>query len=161
MKRRFEWRLVVALLLVWLLLNDSLDAKQVALGLGLALTTTLLTGRMRPVRAHARRPWTMVMLIWHVLLDIIASNIAVTGVILGPSKRRQSAGFIRIPLELRSPHGLAVLACIITATPGTVWAGLSADGSCLSLHVLELKDEAALIQLVQQRYERPLMEIFE
>lgn len=161
MKRLFEWRLVAALLLTWLLLNDSLTSRQVALGLALALAIPVLTARMRPLRARARRPWTMIRLTWHVLLDIIASNMAVTGVILGGPARRQTAGFIRIPLELRSPHGLAVLACIITATPGTVWAGLSHDGSCLSLHVLELKDEAALIALVKRRYERPLMEIFE
>lgn len=161
MKRLFEWRLVAALLLTWLLLNDSLGSRQIALGLGLALAIPPLTARMRPLRARARRPWTILLLIWHVLLDIIASNLAVTGVILGGAERRRRAGFIRIPLELRSPHGLAVLACIITATPGTVWAGLSMDGACLSLHVLELKDEAALIALVKRRYERPLMEIFE
>ncbi|WP_211242685.1 Na+/H+ antiporter subunit E, partial [Halopseudomonas bauzanensis] len=34
---------------------------------------------------------------------------------------RLNSQFIRIPLDLRDPHGLAVLACIINSTPGTVW----------------------------------------
>jgi multicomponent K+:H+ antiporter subunit E len=54
-----------------------------------------------------------------------------------------------------------MLACIITATPGTVWAGLSPDGGSLTLHVLDLQDEVTLIRIIKQRYERRLMEIFE
>ena len=34
---------------------------------------------------------------------------------------RRVSGFMTIPLELRSPMGLAILALILTATPGTAW----------------------------------------
>ena len=68
------------------------------------------------------------------------------------------SGFLDIPLELRDPHALAILAAIVTSTPGTAWAGLSPDGRTLTLHVLDLKDEAAWIQTIKDRYERPLME---
>ena len=68
---------------------------------------------------------------------------------------------MKIPLELRDPNGLAVLAMIVCITPGTVWAELSRDRSMLMLHVLEVHDREAIVQHVQTRYERPLMEIFE
>ena len=68
---------------------------------------------------------------------------------------------MKIPLDLRDPYGLATLACIICATPGTVWAGLSPDGCSLTIHVLDLQDEEAWVRTIKQRYERPLMEIFE
>src|SRR3546814_11639671 len=68
-------------------------------------------------------------------------------------------GFVKIPLTLRDPHGLAALACIVTYTPGTVWAGLSEHDDALTLHVLDLTDEAHWIRLIVQRYERPLKEI--
>ena len=48
---------------------------------------------------------------------------------------------MQIPLDLQDAHGLAVLACIVTSTPGTVWVGLSPDGATLTLHVLDLDDE--------------------
>ena len=32
-----------------------------------------------------------------------------------------NARFIRVPLDLKSPHGLALLSCLINSTPGTVW----------------------------------------
>ena len=62
---------------------------------------------------------------------------------------------------MRDAHGLAMLAAILTATPGTVWVDLSADGSMLTVHLLDLKDEAAWIRWIKERYERRLMRIFE
>ena len=66
-----------------------------------------------------------------------------------------------MPLQLRDPNALAVLATIVCITPGTVWAELSLDRSMLLLHVLEVDDAQAISAHVKQRYERPLMEIFE
>jgi multicomponent K+:H+ antiporter subunit E len=50
---------------------------------------------------------------------------------------------------------------IVTATPGTVWAGLSDDRSVLTLHVLDLRDPDAYRRTIKGRYETPLREIFE
>ena len=44
--------------------------------------------------------------------------------------------------------------------PGTVWVELT-DDHRLKLHVLDLQNEEDWVRLVQDRYERPLMEIFE
>lgn len=71
------------------------------------------------------------------------------------------AALARHPLGLRDPNGLAVLAIIVTFTPGTAWAQLSADNRVLLLHVLAIQREADLVTFIQQRYERPLKEIFE
>jgi multicomponent K+:H+ antiporter subunit E len=71
------------------------------------------------------------------------------------------SGFLEVPLALRDPHGLAALSTIVTSTPGTIWADLSADGAVLTLHVLDLRDERAAIATIKHRYERLLMEIFE
>jgi multicomponent K+:H+ antiporter subunit E len=68
---------------------------------------------------------------------------------------------VKIPLDLRDPNGLAVLAMIVCITPGTAWAELSRDRSMLMLHVLEMDDAQAIAQHVKASYERPLMEIFE
>jgi multicomponent K+:H+ antiporter subunit E len=161
MKRAVEPRLAALLLALWLLLNDSFTPGHALLGLLLAVGLPLLTASMRPLSGQVRRPLTILALLRTVLRDILRSNLAVAGVILGKAERRTSAGFMDIPLDLRDPHGLAVLACIITATPGTVWAGLSPDGATLTLHVLDLQDEQEWIDTIKQHYERPLMEIFE
>jgi multicomponent K+:H+ antiporter subunit E len=97
-----------------------------------------------------------------VFVDIMRSNYSVARIVLGLVRERQvRSGFLDIPLDLRDPHGLAVLAVIVTSTPGTSWAGIAPDGRTLSLHVLDLQDEAEWIRVIKERYERPLMRIFE
>ena len=97
-----------------------------------------------------------------VFWDIVRSNVAVARIVLGlVGSREVRSGFVQIPLDLRDRTALAVLAAIVTSTPGTVWAGLSPDRATLTLHVLDLEDEGQWIQTIKQRYERRLMGIFE
>jgi multicomponent K+:H+ antiporter subunit E len=62
---------------------------------------------------------------------------------------------------MRDPYGLAALACIITATPGTVWVEYDSAQGTMLLHVLDLVDEEEWVRIIKDRYERRLMEIFE
>ncbi|MGB6006792.1 Na+/H+ antiporter subunit E [Castellaniella sp.] len=149
------------LLALWLVLNDSLSAGQIALGLAIAVTLSLLAPILRPVRARLRHPWTALRLIAHVARDIVLSNYLVSQRILRGDASSAQSGFLDIPLRIRDPHGLAALACIVTFTPGTVWAGHDTERNVLTLHVLDLSDPAGLTRVIQDRYERPLMEIFE
>lgn len=149
------------LFVVWLLLNRSLSPGHLLLALLLALGLPVLFKELRPQKVRVRHLGTVLRLCWTVVVDTTQSNIAVLRFLLLPRTRRHSADFVKIPLELRDPNGLAVLAMIVCITPGTAWAELSSDHTMLLLHVLELDDEAAFAALVKERYERPLMEIFE
>ena len=62
---------------------------------------------------------------------------------------------------MRNPYGLAALACIITATPGTIWVEYESAHNSLLIHVLDLIDEEEWIRIIKQRYESHLMEILE
>ena len=148
------------LFVVWLLLNRSLSPGHLLLALLLALGLPVLFKELRPQKVRVRHLGTVLRLCWTVVVDTTQSNIAVLRFLLLPRTRRHSADFVKIPLELRDPNGLAVLAMIVCITPGTVWAELSRDRSMLMLHVLEVHDREAIVQHVQTRYERPLMEIF-
>jgi multicomponent K+:H+ antiporter subunit E len=153
---------VVCLTVLWLILQQTIAPDQILLGLVLGVVLAAASSRLRPLRPHFRRVDTAVALIFVVIWEIIQSNIAVARIVLGVVRRREVCSkFVQIPLELRDPHGLAALAAIITATPGTVWAGLSADGKHLTLHILDLQDEERWIRYIKDRFERPLMRIFE
>lgn len=153
--------LAVFLLALWLALNDSLSPGQWALGLVIALVLSLLAPALRPVRARVRHPLTALRLIGQVAADIARSNYLVGLHILQGTAAHAQPGFLDIPLRMRDPHALAALSCIVTFTPGTVWAGHDPDHNVLTLHVLDLQDPASLTRVIQNRYERPLMEIFE
>ena len=153
--------LSLALLGLWLLLNRSLSAGHFVLGSVLALAIPLLTAGLRPLPVRVRTPGAVLRLAFTVVADTTRSNLAVARLLLAPGRRRHPAGFVHIPLDVRDPNALAVLAMIVCITPGTAWAELSLDRSVLLLHVLELDDAATVIADVKRRYEAPLMEIFE
>jgi multicomponent K+:H+ antiporter subunit E len=161
-KRTVSPVLVLALLALWLLLNQSLALAHILLGLVLAVVFAWAASTLRPLRARIRRLDVAALLIVVVIKDIVLNNLHVARIVLSPTRPRTiRSGFVRIPLELRDPHGLATLAIIVTATPGTVWAGLTPAYDTLTLHVLDLEDEAAVISLIKSRYEQPLRRIFE
>ena len=68
--------------------------------------------------------------------------------------------WIIIPLELRQPEAITVLAGTITLTPGTVSADLSDRGHSLLVHVLHTDDPDSVRDEIKSRYERRLQEIF-
>jgi multicomponent K+:H+ antiporter subunit E len=92
--------------------------------------------------------------------DIIRSNIAVAKVLIFGRGKKGRAGFLIIPLEIKDPTALAVLAIILTSTPGSAWLEYDQHDHTVLLHVLDLQDEDEWIDLVKNRYEKLLMEIF-
>jgi multicomponent K+:H+ antiporter subunit E len=152
----------VALLAMWLVLNQTLAPVHVLLGTALGLAGGYVMARLQPPAGKVRyRGVVVAELLALVLADIVRSNLAVARIVLDPGVRNRTAGFLSMPLEVRHPGALAALACIITATPGTSWARYDAARNILTIHVLDLVDERAWIRLFKARYERRLREIFE
>jgi multicomponent K+:H+ antiporter subunit E len=158
--RRFPWLLGGGLVIMWLVLNATQTPGAIALGVIVAVAMVRAGAMLRPDLPKLRRPDLAASLFLLVAADIARSNLAVALIVLSGGRRIRS-GFVKIPLELRDPHGLAVLAGIVTCTPGTVWVDLSADGRTLTLHVLDLVDESHWIEWIKGRYERRLFGIFE
>ena len=162
MKRFYYYAgLPLSLLAVWLLLNESFSTGHIVLGAVLAGLLGWAASALRPLRANPKRPLTILKLVGHVVVDLVRSNFAVARIVCLGKRSNYTSALLDIPLRMTDPHGLAMLACIVTYVPGTVWARYSEEESMLTLHVLDLKDEAAWLAVIQERYERPLMEIFE
>ena len=148
------------LLLLWLLLNQTASLGQFVIGCVIALVGGWILTTLQLPRARVRRPSALLRLLGLVSVDIIRSNVAVGRIILGLGRRQRTSGFVNIPLELRNPYGLALLACIITSTPGTLWVNFDRQRGLLVIHVLDLIDEDDWIRTIKDRYERRLLEIF-
>ena len=162
MKRWLPFPLLwVLLIAMWLLLNQTLAAAHVVLGAVIALGAVHGLTALQAPDTKLRRPAAIWALAVRVLADIVRSNLAVASIVLYPGVRNRTSGFVEIPLELRNTAGLAVLACIITACPGTAWARYDSTRGVLTIHVLDLIDENAWIHVVKDRYERRLLEIFQ
>lgn len=160
MRRVFPYPLLwVSLLAMWLALNSSIAPGQVLLGALIATFASLAVRRLEPPKPRLRRIDVLFQLLGLVVIDVIRSNISVMGLVL--SGRPARSHFITIPLELKEPNGLAVLACIITATPGSAWLHYDQVRSQVTLHILDTEDEAAWNAAFKRNYEQRLMEIFQ
>ncbi|HET7332419.1 Na+/H+ antiporter subunit E [Dyella sp.] len=148
------------LLAAWLLLQQSLAVPTIVLGVVLALALSWALGKLDLPRVRVRNLGMLPVLIVRVFGDIVRSNIAVAKIIVSP-RPRITAGFVAIPLEITSAYALALLACIITATPGTIWVSHDSRRQVLLIHVLDVVDESTWIAHIKQRYERPLLRIFQ
>jgi multicomponent K+:H+ antiporter subunit E len=152
--------LAALLALIWLIFNQSLAPGTVLLGVVFGIVLGRMFDLLDPPKARLRHYPLLLRLFVRVVLDIVRSNIAVARIEL-IDKRTVHSGFVAIPLELTDRYGLVVLSCIITSTPGTIWVSYDSSANILLIHVLDLVDEAGWIDSIKQRYERPLLEVFQ
>lgn len=154
--------LSAGLLLTWLLLNQSLEPAHWLMGGLLGIVAPLLA---RPLQPHGyariRKPLALIRLLWLSLIEIIRSCANVAQIILFRRSEGVNSQFIRVPLDLRDPHGLALLSCLINTTPGTVWAEIIPERHELLLHIFDLQEEQWWIDTIKNNYERPIIEVFE
>jgi multicomponent K+:H+ antiporter subunit E len=162
LKRLFPAPLLsLALVALWLLLNDAFSLGHWLLAIAVGVLTPSLTASLRPTPVSFRKPGLAFRLFWQVGLDVLVWNWRVLCGTLRPADRLPQGGFVTVPLDLRDPNGLAVLSAIMCVIPGTIWSELALDRSALLVHMFELEHAEAEVALIKSRYERPLMEIFE
>jgi len=153
--------LAASLLVMWLLLQQSLNLGHILLGGLIAVIASHAMAALQPERPGIGRPGKILKLLLLVTLDVMRSNVAVTRIILQGRVKNHAEGFVLIPLQLTNRFGLVVLACIVTATPGSAWIEYSARRNTVLIHVLDLVDETQWIETLKSRYETLLLEIFE
>lgn len=152
--------LTVALIIFWMTIN-SFSPGHLLLGTAVAMIASWSMASLRPAKPRIRNWHVVVKLTFVVLYDIIRSNIAVASLILFGRKKNSRSGFLTIPLDIRDPLGLSVLAIVLTATPGSAWLEYNSSQGTLLIHVLDNVSESTWVNLIKNRYEKMLMEIFE
>ena len=153
--------LSVTLALVWLGLVNTFSLGNLILGVAFGIIIPALTAPYWPNRPKVSRPLKIIEYALVVLWDIIVANVQVAMIILFKPERTISSKWIPVPLELKSPEAITVLAGTITMTPGTVSATLAADGGAILVHCLHTDDPDGVRDEIKARYERRLMEIFQ
>lgn len=142
----------------WLLLQHSLAPVHLLSAALIGLVLPRLLNGFLPEAPRIR--WLPALRLSGVVLwDIVVSNITVARLVLGPINRLQPA-WVQVPLALKHPTAIALLASIITTTPGTVSCSIDEKRRCIWVHALNCADPASLIADIQTRYEQPLMAIF-
>ena len=153
--------LSLALVALWMLLNGSFSLGQWIMGALLAWLIPYFTHSLRPTPVRFSHPLVALRLFFQVGKDVIRWNWRVLLGTLSPADKVPKGGFVVVPLDLRDPNGLAVLAAIVCVIPGTIWSELALDRSALLVHLFDMEDAQGEVDGIKRLYEKPLMEIFE
>ncbi len=152
--------LTLGLVVMWLLLS-GFTAGQFVVGIGVAVGASYALSALGETAPRIGSWRAAAKLVGIVSVDIVRSNIAVVRILLSRRTEPRRSGFVVVPIRLRSPIGLAALSIVLTSTPGTAWLDYNSARGELLIHVFDLIDEQEWIELISNRYERLLLEIFE
>lgn len=150
----------VAIVFMWLLLN-GFSLGHFLLGMVVAMMACWGMASLRPEKPQIRNIRLIPGLAATILWDVVRSNVAVAFLILKGARHKSTSGFVTVPLELTNPVGLAILAVVLTSTPGSAWLEYDSREGTLLMHVLDLKNEDEWRALVKGRYEAKLIQILQ
>lgn len=89
--------------------------------------------------------------------EIILSNFRVARIVLSP-RLEISPAIVGVPLDARSDLSIAVLANLITLTPGTLTLDISADRSVMYVHTMHAEEIDAFRNSIKD-LERRVLEV--
>lgn len=165
MMRALRWLLphpflTLLLVVVWTLLQNGISVGMVVFGAILGIVIPIGTAQWWPDRPGKIRVFRMLSYCLLVMWDILVANVQVAWIVLTKSNAAMRPAWVVVPLDLRQPEAITILAGTITLTPGTVSADLSDEGHSLLVHALDAPDPDAVRDDIKHRYERRLKEIF-
>lgn len=152
--------MTLTLLIIWLLVQMSVSLGNIVLGGFLAILIPIATSRFWPDSPRVKSFPKLAKYLLVFLYDVVVANLQVAVWIMMPQSRLRPR-FLYVPIEVKHPFTVTMLASTISLTPGTVSSQLSPDRRLLIVHCLNTKDDDETIRTIKERYEKPLKEIFE
>ncbi|MDA3906198.1 MAG: Na+/H+ antiporter subunit E [Bacteroidales bacterium] len=147
------------LFVIWLLLNNSLEAEVMLLGLGVSLVLPLLLcGKCEVFTNLSFSPKAILysfMFLFTFIVELFKANFDVARRVLSPSLPI-NPGIVEVKTKLKSKIGRVILADSITLTPGTFTLELVGDS--LFIHWIDVKstDVEESTRLIVEKFEKYL-----
>lgn len=150
------------LAIAWLGLSGSFEAANLAFGLLVGFLVQGLTAAASAgIRPWGfRRMWAVSRLAFFFAWELVLANLRVAVAVLGPVGRLRPA-LVAVPLDIETEAEIAMLANMITLTPGTLSVEVSPDRRTLYVHTIQLGGSAdALRDEIKRGFERRVREAF-
>ncbi len=93
------------------------------------------------------------------LKELVVANLAVAAAVIAPRGRLQPA-IVAVPLGLDREAEIALLANLISLTPGTLSLHVSPDRRTLYVHAMATASPDALRREIREGFERRILEVF-
>ncbi|HQY98698.1 MAG TPA: Na+/H+ antiporter subunit E [Propionicimonas sp.] len=140
---RFQWRAVILLALVWVLLWGDASLLNILYGALLGWLITVVFW-LAPIRYYGRvHPGRALLLVVTQLKDLAVASVHLAAVAFKP-KLTIRPGVVRVELRSNSDLFQVAVAQLISIVPGTLVVELNRHPRLLYLHVFDLPDAAAV-----------------
>ncbi|GAA0136495.1 Na+/H+ antiporter subunit E [Paenibacillus sp. YSY-4.3] len=143
---------------IWMFLNNDWSVSGLVVGYAIGLILIGLFGRLWPQGFYMRKVWAILKLLVLFIRELFKSSFVVIGQVLSP-KLNIRPGIFAYTTELKSDWEVAILANLITLTPGTLTLDVSRDGSILYIHAMDLGDVDELCSEIRSTFEKAIMEV--
>jgi len=149
----------IVLAVIWAAVNGSFNGREFTVGFALGyLLLWLVRPAMPPSPYHAVVPRLLRFALWYAL-ELVKSNWRIAADVLTPELKNKP-GIVAVPLRADTDIEIAVIANLISLTPGSLSLALSADRKTLYVHAMGvMPDRLEGVRAELQDVERRVHEI--
>jgi len=145
------------LALAWVTLTGEVSPGNVVFALALGAGAVALGRPLGPGGFARVRPLRLAGFGLYFLGQLALANVRVARAVLAPLRRLRPA-IVAVPLSLDRDAEIALLANLLTLTPGTLSLEVSEDRRTLYVHALGVDDPEALRREIREGFERRIRE---
>lgn len=152
----FLWNVLLAV--VWATLTGNFAPTNLLLGFALGFLALFFTRPGAGSANYLAKVVPVALLAGYFLWELLLANLRVAYDVLTP-RTHMRPGVIAIPLDARTDAEIALLANLITLTPGTLSLDVSADRRTLYIHAMYLDDIDAARDKIKNGFERRVLAV--
>lgn len=146
--------------LAWIGLTGTFTPTNFAIGFALGFILLWLTQRaMTPSNYFRKVPQVLGFMLFF-LWELVKANLRMMVIVLSPNPPIRPA-VVAIPIDVRTDAEIALLANLITLTPGTLYLDVSQDRCVMYVHTMYVEDLDTFRYTIKKGFERRVMEILE
>lgn len=146
--------IVLLLTGVWVAVTEDAGVVNVVAGLAISIGITLLhAGRLTLTGGGIMVVPRAIGLLLYLVFDLVRSNVRVVILVLRP-RVDLCPGIVAVPIDLAHDWQVALLANLITLTPGSLTVEVSRDRKTLFVHDLVVEDPDEIRRQIKEGFER-------
>lgn len=148
------------LALLWMALMGSRQPAQFLLGVLLGYAALAILAPLVGSGAYVRRLPRALAFAGFFLKELLLANVRVARDVITPRSRRRP-GVVAVPLDTRDETEIALLANLLTLTPGSVTLDIADDRSVLYVHAMFVDDPDTVRAKIKNGFERRVRELLQ
>ncbi len=148
----------IILTFVWVSLTGVFDITNFLIGFGINYMVIWLSTGLDDTTGYFKKIPLILNFGFYFMWEIIKANYQLTYDILTPTHKMNPA-IIGIPMDAKSDIEIALLANLITLTPGTLTIDVSTDKKTIYVHTMYLKDKQSFIDEIKLGLEQKILQI--